>query len=129
MQIGTPLPFRLALGIEAAAGTIEGSVIPTQALWRLGGAPTLRGYPGSSLVGERCWRGRAELAWGVPAVRLSAFSDAAWAGPRNRFDTQGALLSAGAGLSVLDSVLRLDLAHGLSAPGGWRLHLHFNGVL
>lgn len=129
VQLATPLPFSLALGAEAAAGTVEGSDIPAQALWRLGGAPTLRGYPGGSLVGERYWRARAELTWGVPAVRLSAFSDAAWTGTNNHFDTQGTLLSAGAGFSVLDGLLRLDLAHGFTAPGGWRLHLHFSGAL
>ncbi|MGH7505886.1 MAG: hypothetical protein ACRELX_09555, partial [Longimicrobiales bacterium] len=119
----TPLPFGLALDVEAAAGTAEGSRIPSQALWRLGGASTLRGYPGNALTGERYWRARAELGWGVPSASLSLFSDIAWAGPRDRFDGAGALVSAGAGVSLIDGLFRIDLARGLHSPGGWRLHV------
>jgi hypothetical protein len=129
VRVSTPLPLGLALGLEGSLGTVEGSDIPAQALWRLGGATTLRGYPGNAIAGERYWRARSELGWGVQAARLTLFSDAAWAGPRNRFDSNGTLLSAGAGVSFLDGVFRLDLARGFKAPGGWRMHVHFNGVL
>jgi hypothetical protein len=129
VRASTGLPFGLALGVEGAAGTVEGDVVPSQALWRLGGAPTLRGYAGSALVGERFWRARAELGLGVEAARVTAFSDAGWAGPRNRFDTRDALISAGVGVSLMDGIVRFDLARGLRAPRDWRLHFYFNGTL
>jgi hemolysin activation/secretion protein len=103
-------------------------VLPAQALWRLGGATTLRGYPPSSLVGERYWRGRAELGWGFPASRLVVFSDWAWAGPRNRFDTTGAASSLGVGVNIFDGLFGFDVAKGLQAPGGWRVHLRLGGA-
>lgn len=125
LRVEAPLPLGLALSAEGAAGTVEGSKVASQALWRLGGASTLRGYPGSSLVGERYWRTRAELAWGIPGVRPLLFSDVAWAGSRNRFDSTGALPSVGAGVSLLDGVFRIDVARGLRSPGDWRLHAQF----
>src|SRR5690606_6499936 len=70
VRAGTPLPLGLRLGVEAAAGTVEGTAIPAQALWRLGGASTLRGYDGGVLVGERYWRARGELARGIQAARI-----------------------------------------------------------
>jgi hypothetical protein len=129
IRAGAPLLFGLHLGVEAAAGTVEGTAIPAQALWRLGGAATLRGYDGGSVVGERYWRTRAELARGVQAARVALFSDMAWAGSRNTFESDGALLSAGAGLSLLGGLVRLDLARALRSPTGWKLHFYFNGVL
>src|SRR5690606_13485127 len=117
------------LGVEAAAGTVEGTAIPAQALWRLGGASTLRGYDGGVLVGERYWRARGELARGIQAARIAFFSDIAWAGPRNTFESVGALLSAGAGVSFLGGLVRLDIARALRSPTGWKAHFYFNGVL
>lgn len=128
LRFSTPLLSDFSLQVEGAAGTNEGSAIPAQADWYLGGASTLRGYPGGSLIGERYWRARGELGWGVSGARLTLFSDAAWAGPRNRFDSDGTLMSAGVGASFLDGVFRVDLAHGFDAPGGWRLHVHFSGM-
>lgn len=128
LRFDTPLAFGVALGLEGAAGTVEGSDVPAQAGWWLGGASTLRGYPGASIVGERYWRGRAELAYGVPAVRLALFSDAGWAGPRSRFDTDGTRLSAGLGATFLDGLFRIDLARGFESPGGWRIHVHFDDL-
>jgi hypothetical protein len=123
----TPLRFGLSLAIEAGAGTVEGATIPAQSLWRLGGAATLRGYPGAMLAGERFWRTRVELGFGVPSFRLRWFTDGAWAGHRHRFDSAGALRSMGVGIGLLDGLLNVDLARGLNAPRTWRLHLHVNG--
>jgi hypothetical protein len=126
LRAETPLPFRLALRLEGAAGSTEGDSIPAQALWRLGGAATLRGYAGSTLVAERYWRTRAELGLGIPGARVSVFSDAGWAGPRNRFDSAGTRFSGGVGGSFFDGLLRVDLAHGFNRPNDWRLHVNLN---
>ncbi|HSJ10794.1 MAG TPA: ShlB/FhaC/HecB family hemolysin secretion/activation protein, partial [Longimicrobiales bacterium] len=129
LRLGTPLFGGVALGIEAAAGTVEGDAVPAQAFWRLGGASTVRGYRGSAAIGERYWRTRTELGFGITGARLALFSDAGWAGPRAQLQSRPSLLSAGVGGSFLDGLLRVDLARALRGERGWRLHLHFNGVL
>jgi hypothetical protein len=125
LRITAPLLFGLSLGLEGAAGSVEGPDIPTQALWRLGGASTLRGYAVNTLVGERYWRVRAELGSGGQ-IGLIPFADAAWAGPHNRFNVEDAHFSVGIGLSFFDGLVRLDLARRLQLADGWRLHGHSN---
>jgi hemolysin activation/secretion protein len=117
-----------ALALDAAAGTSFGDV-PAQGLWRLGGAGTLRGYDGSAAVGTAFWRGRGEVGRGSGAVRLALFSDLGWAGSREDFTFQRPLWSVGAGASVLDGLVRMDLARALRAPTGWRLELYLDGAL
>jgi hypothetical protein len=56
-------------------------------------------------------------------VRLTVFSDAAWAGPRSRFGSDDVLASFGIGASFLDGLFRIDLARGRRASDSWRLHL------
>ena len=114
--------------LEAGAGTSEGDV-PAQKYFFLGGAKTLRGYGGASAVGTSFLRGRAELARTTPAFGVAVFSDAGWAGPRSTFTSSQALLSAGVGLTVLDGLVRIDLARALRVPKGWRLELHLDSVL
>ena len=123
-----PLPMPSGLGLEAAGGTAWGA-LPVQRAWFLGGARTLRGYPGASAVGSTFVRGRAELARQMGAVSVSAFSDAGWAGPRDRIRLDDALVSAGVGASALDGLVRVDLARALRAPTGWRLELYVDAIL
>jgi outer membrane protein assembly factor BamA len=80
------------------------------------------------MVGESFLRGSVEVGTRLPAVRLRVFSDAGWAGS---FDGRGAewLFSAGAGLSVLDGLLRLDVSRALRAPTDWRVSLQLDGWL
>jgi outer membrane protein assembly factor BamA len=106
--------------------------VPAQRLFYLGGAPTLRGYDPSTLRGTSFARARAEAArtfgWGGTTL----FSDAAWAGDRDAFDSDAILYSVGAGFSVLDGLLRFDLAHALrEVPGQsrWRLELYLDALL
>jgi hypothetical protein len=119
-------PFALAL--EAAAGSSTGDV-PLQGLWYLGGTTTVRGYEGALLGGESFWRARAEVATPLPAARLVLFSDAGWAGARDGWDFDPPLLSAGAGASFLDGLIRLDVSRALRAPTGWRVDLYLDGSL
>jgi hypothetical protein len=117
-----------ALALDAAAGTSFGDV-PAQGLWRLGGAGTLRGYDGSAAVGTAFWRGRGEVGRGSGAARFALFSDLGWAGSRESFTFQRPLWSVGVGASVLDGLVRMDLARALRAPTGWRLELYLDGAL
>jgi hypothetical protein len=118
----------LAFALEASAGTSTGTV-PVQGRFYLGGPATLRGYAGAVTAGESYWRGRAEVGNSFPGVRLMAFSDIGWAGARSEFSRGTPLLSAGIGASLLDGLVRFDLARGLRAPKGWRFDLYFDGKL
>lgn len=122
--VRTAVPFgENALALEVAAGTSSGE-LPIQSAWYLGGPGTLRGYAGAVTHGDSFWRARAELSRGIPAVRITLFSDVGWAGPRSAFGTRDALASAGLGLAFLDGLVRLDLARALEPPTGWRLDMH-----
>jgi hypothetical protein len=123
-----PLIRPLRGALEAAAGTSEGE-LPAQKQFFVGGSHTLRGYSGSSLVGPSFARARAELAYALGGGGVALFSDAGWTGERDAFDTDAALLSAGIGLTILDGLIRIDLARALRQPTGWRLELHFDSVL
>jgi hypothetical protein len=83
------------------------------------------------LNGPGFWRARAEAATPLPAFRLAFFADAGWAGAAtsDAFRASRPLLSAGAGISALDGILRLDVARALRAPTGWRLHLYMDALL
>jgi hypothetical protein len=35
----------------------------------------------------------------------------------------------GVGASFMDGLFRIDIAHGLNAPGGTRLEIYFDGML
>lgn len=128
LRLGIPLPGALDLATEYSAGWSVDSM-PRQHLWYLGGSSTLRGYDGGVMIGESFWRGRLEIGYGLPAFRLVGFSDVGWAGPRDDFTQARALLSVGAGVSLLDGILRLDLARGLREPRGWTLSLYYDAAL
>jgi hypothetical protein len=122
------LPVGLLGAVEAAGGTSVGS-LPVQSLWYLGGPATLRGYDGLAAAGEAFWRGRVELADVVPFPRLALFSDVGWAGDRAQAFRGRPLMSVGVGASVLDGLLRADLARALRSPTGWRLDLYVDAIL
>lgn len=123
-----PLTPRIRVGAEAAVGSSVGDVTP-QRLFYLGGAQTLRGYAPSTVIGSSMARGRLEIgrtsSWGAYAL----FSDWGWAGDREDIRNANQRWSVGAGMSMLDGLVRLDLAHGLRAPRGWRLDLHVDAIM
>ena len=123
------MPFRLVGSLQGSAGTSAGTV-PVQGLWYLGGAGSVRGYPGATAAGESFWRARAELATPGPAVRLAIFSDARWAGRRSEWTSADpSLLSAGVGASFLAGLIRVDLARALRGRSGWRMELYLDAAL
>ena len=118
----------IAGAVTASAGTSTGSV-PIQSRFYLGGASTLRGYTGGVLAGSAFWAGRVEVGNRFPAVRVSLFSDVGWAGDRADFSRGSPLISVGVGASVLDGLMRIDLAAGLKDPKGVRLEFYFDGIM
>ncbi len=109
--------------LEAGGGRIWGDPADYD-LWSLGGSGNrLRGYSAGALVGRSYWRGRAELQRSLRHLRMSLFADRASVG-------RSTLYSAGVGLVLMDGLIRIDLARGLTSlaagPGsgdaGWQIH-------
>jgi hypothetical protein len=123
-----PVGARNRIGVEVAAATSEGSV-PLQRHFFLGGASTLRGYEASSVAGTSMARGRLEIARATSAANIAVFSDWGWAGDRTDIDHSNRRWAVGAGASLLDGIIRLDLARGMLAPRGWRLDLYLDALL
>ena len=122
-----PLPFRTVGAVELIAGTSGGGV-PPQRRYFLGGSGTVRGLQEGALVGEGFWVARAEVAGDVPAVRVAAFGDLGWAGPREGFREGVPVASAGLGLSFLDGLFRADVARVFRGGSSTRLHLYLDGL-
>ena len=121
-----PLGAGWSAGLEAAGARIWGDPADYD-LWSLGGSgERLRGYSAGALVGRSLWRGRAELLRSFRFLRASFFAD--WASV-----DRANLYSAGVGLVLLDGLIRIDFARGLtsleafdggsgSVEGRWRIH-------
>ncbi len=120
---------RMRIGVEAAGGHTW-SRSPIQRSWFLGGPGSLRGHPASALSGPSFLRGRIEFAATFEGVGGSLFGDAGWAGTAGGYRSGDILVGIGAGVTVLDGVLRVDLSRGLGEPrGGIRIEAHVNAIL
>lgn len=116
-----PLAARISLGLQAGFANVSGDPAP-QDLWDLGGTGAfLRGHS-EAVETSRAWMGRADLQLPVRYARLSLFGDWASAGGEDYY-------AAGAGVVLLDGLLRVDLAQGLTAEReggpeqGLRIHV------
>ncbi len=128
VRLAVTPPGTWAGGLELAAGTSTGTV-PVQSRFYLGGSSTLRGYEGGVISGPAYWLARGEIGRGIPGARLMLFTDAGWAGARKEFSRGRPLVDAGVGLSLLDGLIRLDLARALRAPKGWSFQVAVDGIL
>ena len=120
--------FNGAAALTVAGGTSFGNM-PLQRDWFLGGSQTVRGQRPGTAVGNAFWLARAEVAQGIGAVRPVVFADMGWAGDRQNWSAVGVPISgAGAGFSVLDGLLRFDVARGINPkPAQWRLDMYVEG--
>jgi hypothetical protein len=119
--------FNGAAALTVAGGTSFGEM-PLQRDWFLGGSQTVRGQRPKSAVGNAFWLARAEVAQGLGAVRPVLFADMGWAGDRQNWSAIGVPLSgAGAGFSILDGLLRFDVARGIKPTAQWRLDMYVEG--
>ena len=121
-------PF--AASVSAGGGAAFGQV-PAQRFFYLGGLHTVRGQsPGTppdrgvipgSVGGTAYWLTRSELAYGAAAFRIAAFYDAGWTGAKREWQRPGRPMSgAGLGFSMLDGLIRLDIARGIYPAVQWR---------
>jgi hypothetical protein len=127
VALSRPLFGGTALALEVGAGAGWGE-LPLQKEFYLGGSRTLRGFAPSSIVGESFWMVRSEIGTSLPAIRLVAFSDLGWAGPRDGFSEGKALWSAGGGLSLLDGIIRMDAAWPIRGGSGGRFYVYLDGL-
>ena len=127
VRFTTPLGG-LAGAIELAGGMSAGRV-PVQSYWYLGGPQTLRGYSGNAASGDAFWRGRVELANRWPAARVVLFADAGRAGPRDHLALAKSLAGLGIGASLLDGLVRVDVARAVRSPTGWRVDFYTDAAL
>lgn len=109
----------VAAALTASAGSSIGSV-PVQRRYYVGGSYTVRGQRAdTSSSGNAYWLGRLELGKTVTAVRPLIFGDIGWVGDRRNVDQVGKLeigrpmSGAGVGASLMDGLIRFDVARGI----------------
>ena len=119
----------LATSLTGATGVGVGD-LPIQRAFYVGGLQTVRGQSarldGTARVGDTFWLGRAELGLGRSAAfRPAVFYDVGWAGDRRDYTTPGRPLSgAGAGLSMLEGLFRVDVARGIWPERDWKVYAY-----
>ncbi|MEP6731158.1 MAG: hypothetical protein ABJE10_10995 [bacterium] len=110
-----------AAAITVAAGSTVG-IVPAQRFWYLGGSQTVRGQRPGKEVGDAFWLARAEIAHGVGVIRPVIFTDFGWAGDRRNWSKIGLPMSGvGAGTSIMDGLIRFDVARGINPERMWRV--------
>lgn len=117
-----------AVSLTVAGGSSVGEV-PPQRYWFLGGSRTVRGHRPGTEAGDAFWLARGEIAHGVGVVRPVLFGDIGWAGSRRQWREIGQPMSgAGAGITILDGLIRFDVARGITPkPGQWRVDAYVEG--
>lgn len=81
----------------------------------------------SGKAGNAFWLARAELAHGVGVLRPVVFGDLGWAGDRTRWREVGRPLSGvGVGTSLLDGLVRFDVARGIYPENAWRVSAYLD---
>ncbi|MDB4916445.1 MAG: hypothetical protein JWM95_4089 [Gemmatimonadetes bacterium] len=116
----------LTLSVQLSGGALAGSP-PAQRLWYIGGPASVRGaMPDTAYAGTRYGVARLDLsrAWG--GVAPTVFLDRGWVARTGVSATARALTGAGAGISLHDGLLRLDLARPVGIPGQWHGMLRMN---
>jgi hypothetical protein len=127
LTLSTGLPKRFAAAWTVSGGTSVGQ-LPTQRRWFLGGAQTIRGEsPDTAQSGNAFWMSRVELARELSAYRLIMFGDFGWVGDRSRMsDLVRPMSSAGIGMSMMDGLIRYDVARGFYPRVGTRVSAYLN---
>lgn len=122
------LPGDLAAAVTVAGGSSLGPV-PSQRRWYLGGTHTVRGQSADTASsGNAFWLARTEVGREFRSLRLSTFGDLGWVGDRTRISEVGRPMSgAGVGVSMLDGLVRFDVARGLYPAKQFRFDLYIGG--
>ena len=117
---------RLSSALTVAGVTSAGE-LPPQRGWYLGGVSTVRGQAAATAAGNSFWLGRAELALETQGVRTALFGDIGWAGDRASWRAIGQPASGvGVGTSLLDGLVRFDVARGIHPEREWRVNAYLD---
>jgi hypothetical protein len=128
LRISGELPGLITGALDLSAGLASHGT-PRQREFLLGGAGTIRGVRENAVTGPAFWMTRAEVARGLPGLRAILFADAGWAGPSDRFRHGRPAAGIGLGASMLDGLLRLDIARGVLRHGVWRAYFYLDALL
>lgn len=126
-RLAVPVGDRFRLGISAAGGVATADV-PEQRAFAVGGPASLRGYEPRTLTGPCSVRSTLELQRAFAFGGVSLFADAGWAGVCSELTADRALRSVGIGLSLVDGLVRADLARGLDGARPLRFDLYLDGA-
>ena len=120
---------KLVGALTMSGGSSMGS-LPAQRRWFLGGTHTIRGQsPDTTQGGDAYWMTRGELSRTVYGTRPAVFADFGWTGDRARMSDVGRPLSgAGIGISLLDGLIRFDVARGIYPRKQVRVDLYVDAV-
>ena len=123
LTVSHGMPFGTQMAITGSAGGTTGTA-PAQRAFQLGGLQSVRGIAPGTMSGDAFWMGRGELALDRSAVKPVVFGDVGWAGNQKDFGKPGRPMSGvGAGVSILDGMIRFDVARGLYPTKAYRLDL------
>lgn len=113
--------------LTAGVGT-SGGKLPIQKHWFVGGVRTVRGQRSGAEIGDAFWLTSLELGTTSPGIREVIFGDLGWAGSRKNFSHPGRPLSGvGAGVSLMDGLVRFDVAKGIYPEKKVRANLYVEG--
>jgi hypothetical protein len=120
-------------GVDGSLSTAVGNslgALPAHRQWYLGGTGTVRGErPDPMRGGNAFWLARAEAGPTVYAAKPTIFGDIGWTGDRDHLDRIGRPTSGvGVGLSLLDGILRLDLARGIYPERRTQLSFYLGSI-
>lgn len=121
------LTRRTSAAITVGGGSSVGQLTP-QRRWFLGGAQTIRGQsPDTTQSGNAFWMSRAELGLDEDLARVALFGDLGWVGDRRAWRDAGRPMSGvGVGYSMMDGLIRFDVARGIYPRTQTRLSAYLN---
>jgi hypothetical protein len=103
------------LDLKASAGVTTNDPAPQSEL-RAGGSATVRGFDYGIQRGQAMWSVQLDWSPGKGGIRPIFFGDAGQAGALDDLTNQRLLVGGGAGVSVLDGLMRAQLTYSFTAP-------------
>jgi hypothetical protein len=111
---------RISVSLSVSGGSSMGH-LPLQRQFSVGGTQSVRGQRAGTLFGDAFWMSRLELGSANAGARQVLFADLGWAGNREDWPRQSRAISGvGVGWSLLDGLIRMDLARGIHPGKAWR---------
>jgi hypothetical protein len=115
-------------GSLTLSGGTSGGMLPPERAWYLGGLQSIRGQAAGAAVGNAYWMSHLEFGGPSTGFRPIIFGDIGWAGDRTLWRHPGRPLSGvGVGASILDGMIRFDLARGIYPEKAVRAGLYLEG--